>query len=137
MSDVEIVIGDQRFTGRLERATAPRACALFIARLPYAAQLIHARWSGEACWIPTGDPRLDFGGDLMTGAPQPGQVLYYGGGEGEPEILLPYGVTRFACTAGPLVGSHFLTIVDGLDRLDAVGRAILIGGAQPIRFALV
>jgi len=137
MSDVEILIGEQRFTGRLELATAPRACALFAARLPYAAQLIHARWSGEACWMPTGDPESDLGQDATTAAPQPGQLLYYGGGAGEPEILVPYGVTRFACNAGALAGSHFLTIGEGLDRLEAVGREILRGGAQPIRFALI
>jgi hypothetical protein len=136
MSEIKMRIGDQRFRGRLERATAPRACALFLARLPYAAHLIHARWSGEACWIPIGGPVSDLGQDLTTHTPRPGQVLYYAGGAGEPEILVPYGVTRFACTAGPLAGGHVLTIVEGLDRLATVGREILLGGAQPIGFAL-
>ena len=137
MNDIEITIGEQRFTGRLEFANAPRACALFTARLPYVTQLVHARWSGEDCWIPTGDPVSDLGQDPVTGTPRPGQILYYGGGAGEPEILVPYGVTRFACNAGPLAGSHFLTIDDGLDRLETVGRAILWSGAQPIRFTWV
>jgi len=135
MSDVEILIGGRRFVARLEFATAPRACALFTARLPYAAQLIHGRWSGEACWIPTGDPPSDLTGDATTDAPRPGQVLYYGGGLSEPEILVPYGETRFACRAGRLAGSHFLTITGGLDRLQAAGREIHLGGGQPIRFA--
>lgn len=137
MSDVEILIGAQRFAGRLELAAAPRACALFTARLPYVTQLIHARWSGEACWIPTGDPVSDLRQDVTTSQPQPGQILYYGGGTGEPEVLVPYGVTRFACTAGSLAGSHFLTIGQGLERLETVGREILLGGAKPIRFALI
>ena len=136
MSGVDIRIGEQRFMGRLEWEGAPTACAVFIARLPYVAQLIHARWSGEACWIPTGDPVTDLGQDVRTSTPRPGQILYYGGGAGEPEVLVPYGVTRFACTAGSLAGSHFLTISEGLNRLEAVGREVLRGGAQPIRFAL-
>jgi len=135
VSDVEILIGAERFTGRLELAAAPRACALFVARLPYAAQLIHARWSGEACWIATGDPVSDLGQDRTTAMPRPGQLLYYGGGAGEPEVLVPYGVTRFACNAGAIAGSHFMTIEDGLERLAQVGREVLRGGVQPIRFA--
>ena len=134
MSQVEILIGAQRFVGRLELATAPRACALFLARLPYGAQLIHGRWSGEACWIATGDPVTDLGADPVTSTPRPGQLLYYGGGLGEPEILVPYGVTRFGCNAGPIAGSPFLTIDEGLDRLAAMGRETLISGAQPIAF---
>jgi hypothetical protein len=137
MSLVEILIGDARFVGRLEQVSAPRACVLFKARLPYSAELIHARWSGEACWIPTGDAISDFGPDAMTSEPQPGQILYYGGGRSEPEILVPYGQTRFACAAGSLAGSHILTIDDGLDRLAIAGRQVLHRGAQPIRFALI
>ncbi len=137
MSQVEILIGEARFTGRLELAAAPRACALFVSRLPYVAELIHARWSGEACWIPTGDGPSDLGGDETTATPGPGEILYYGGGISEPEVLVPYGVTRFACKAGALAGSRLLTIHDGLDRLEAVGRDILRGGARPIRFSLI
>jgi hypothetical protein len=137
MSTVEILIGEHRFAGRLERDQAPRACALFEARLPYAAELTHGRWSGEAGWIPIGGPGFSVAPDVTTSTPRPGQILLSGGDLSEPEILVPYGVSRFACVDGPLAGSHFLTIDHDLDRLAEVGRALLIRGAHAIRFARI
>ena len=105
------------------------------ARLPYAARMIHARWSGEACWIATGDLLAGLPKENVTDRPAPGQVLFYGGGTSEPEILIPYGETRFACVSGSLDGNHLITVEDDAERLAAIGRATLWNGARDIRFA--
>ena len=40
------------FIARMEEQQAPHTCAAFYKLLPYQQKIIHARWSGEACWIP-------------------------------------------------------------------------------------
>ena len=113
---------------------APRTVAAFLALLPYRQQLIHVRWSGEACWIPLGDKDFGLGYENATSHPAPGQVILYPGGVSETEILLAYGPVAFASKAGPLAGNHFLTILSRLDRLAALGRDTLWNGAKTIRF---
>ena len=49
------VADDFVFTAKLLIERAPVTCAAFVALLPYRQRVIHARWSGEACWIPLGD----------------------------------------------------------------------------------
>lgn len=134
MDKVRIIIGEEVFLGRLERALAPATCAAFEALLPFEDELVHARWSGEACWIPMGDRELGLGRENATETPKPGQILLHPAGISETEILVPYGAVRFASVAGPLAGNHFLTVEDGLERLAAVGRGTLRTGAAPIRF---
>ena len=131
---VEITIGRDRFMARWEMASSPRTCAAFRRLLPYSQTIIHARWSGEACWIPLGGLDLTIGREHSLSQPEPGQILFYPGGISETEILLPYGVTRFGCLAGELAGNHFLTVVEGLDRLAALGREVLWHGSRDIRF---
>lgn len=97
--------------------------------------MVHARWSGEACWTPLGSRRLDLGIENPTSTPAPAQVLLYPGGVSETEILIPYGPTRFACVAGPLVGSHLVTLEGDLERLAELGRRALWEGAQTVRWA--
>jgi hypothetical protein len=134
MTDIRITAGAFTFLARLERALAPRTCERFEAMLPYRERIIHVRWSGEACWIPLGD--LDLGVDYVnaTSYPAPGQILLHPGGISETEILLAYGAVRFASKIGQLAGNHFLTIVEGLDRLRPLGEMTLWQGAQDIIF---
>jgi hypothetical protein len=120
------------FRARLEEALAPRTCAAFVRLLPFRQRIIHARWSGEACWIPLGDFRLDVGPESPVHRPAPGQVLFYPGGISETEILVPYGTAAFACKDGPLEGTPFLTILDG--PLAEMGRRVLWEGAQDVAF---
>ena len=130
---LEIVSGDFRFAARLEEERAATVAA-FRQLLPLESQIIHARWSGEACWIPFGDLAVGFGPEDPTCYPAPGQLLFYPGGVSETEILFPYGSAAFASKAGALAGNHFATVTEGLERVAELGRKVLWEGAQPIRF---
>jgi hypothetical protein len=134
VNDIRITAGPFAFGARFERTAAPQTCNKFAAMLPFRAQLIHVRWSGEACWIPLGDLDLGLGHENATSYPAPGQLLLYPGGVSETELLLAYGAVRFASKAGQLAGNHFMTIVDGAEQLPELGRLILWQGAQPIAF---
>jgi hypothetical protein len=102
--------------------------------LPYSQSIIHARWSGEACWIPLGTFDLGVPPENPTSRPAPGEILFYPGGIGETEILVPYGATRFSSVAGELECSHFLTIIENRESLADMGRQILLKGSKSIRF---
>ena len=102
--------------------------------LPLKTQLIQARWSGEAAWIPLGDLDLGLGYENHTSHPAPGELLLYPGGISETEILFPYGATLFASKMGQLAGNHFATIYEGNDRLMELGELVLRKGAQEITF---
>jgi hypothetical protein len=134
MNHLRITVGSFRFLARLEEAAAPQTCAEFSKLLPYRNQIIQARWSGEAAWIPLGDFKLDVGFENHTSHPSRGDILFYPGGYSETEILFPYGSTCFASKMGQLAGNHFLTIIEGQDQLAALGRMILWEGAQEIVF---
>jgi hypothetical protein len=131
---LEIASGDYRFTARLEDEAAPATVAAFRRLLPLDSRIIHARWSGESCWIPFGDLDVGLGPENATCYPAPGQILFYPGGVSETEILFPYGATAFASKAGMLAGNHFATILEGGQALGELGRKALWEGAQPIRF---
>jgi hypothetical protein len=122
------------FTARMEDEAAPRTCAAFLELLPYRQRIIHARWSGEACWIPLGDFKLNVDYENHTSFPSRGEILFYPGGISETEILFPYGSSRFASKVGQLAGNHFLTIIEGMEHLPKLGRLCLWEGAQEILF---
>ena len=93
---LEITVGDLRFTARLEEGDAPSTVTAFRRMLPLDSQIINARWSGEACWIPFGDLDVGIGPENATCYPAPGHILLYPGGVSETEILFPYGSASFA-----------------------------------------
>lgn len=134
---LRINVGQFTFTARFEEIEAPKTCAAFRTLLPYQQKLIHARWSGEACWVPLGDFALGIGFENATSHPAPGEILWYPGGYSETEILFPYGASCFASKLGQLAGNHFLTILDGRDNLRELGRKTLWEGAQDITFELI
>ncbi|TMC39255.1 MAG: DUF3830 family protein [Chloroflexi bacterium] len=135
--DVEIKVGNLRFVARLETEAAPKSCHAFQNMLPLEAQLIQARWSGEAAWIPFGELDLGLGYENATSHPAPGQLLLYPGGMSETEILFPYGATLFGSRMGQLAGNHFATIYEGDDRLKDLGELVLWRGAQEISFTAI
>lgn len=131
---LRITVGPFTFTARLEEEAAPRTCAAFRALLPYRQKLIHARWSGEACWVPLGEFNLGVDFENHTSHPSRGDILFYPGGISETEILFPYGSACFASKMGQLAGNHFLTVIEGHEHLRAMGQLVLWQGAQDIVF---
>src|SRR5215212_4110985 len=121
MTILKITAGPFVYTARMEEEAAPETCAAFKQLLPYRQKLIHARWSGEACWIPLGEFDLGVGFENHTSHPSRGDILFYPGGFSETEILFPYGSARFASKVGQLAGNHFLTIEEGQEHFAALG----------------
>jgi len=134
MTTLRITVGPFTYTARLEEEDAPQTCAAFSKLLPFRNKLVHARWSGEATWIPMGDFSLGVGYENHTSHPAPGDILFYPGGFSETEILFPYGGASFASKVGQLAGNHFLTILAGREQLREMGRLVLWEGAQDIVF---
>ncbi len=136
MTLLTVRIGPMSFSATLETERAPRTTAAFLARLPFHGQLVQARWSGEAGWVPLADYDLGVGDENVTSLPAPGEVLWHPPGLSEAELLVPYGRTRFSSVVGQLAGNHFLTILDERGELAELGRRLLWEGAQPMSFAL-
>jgi hypothetical protein len=131
---VRISVGAFTFFAEWERELSPNTCAVFRSILPFSRKLIHARWSGEACWIPLGTLELGITPESPTSRPEPGQILFYSAAISETEILIPYGETRFCSSAGALAGNRLLTVTDNLNDLALLGKSILWNGACDIRF---
>ncbi len=136
MTRLTVRIGSLSFTATLEVVCAPRTAAAFLTRLPFEGQLIQARWSGEAGWVPLADYDLGVEYENATSHPAPGQVLWHPSGMSEAELLVPYGSACFSSRVGQLAGNHFLTIQDPHGDLAEVGRRLLRDGAQSISFQL-
>ena len=134
---VAIKVGNLHFVARLEEEAAPKTCRAFQSMLPLETQLIQARWSGEAAWIPMGELDVGLGYENQTSHPAPGQLLFYPGGISETEILFPYGSTLFGSKVGQLAGNHFATIYEGTERLADLGELVLWKGAQEISFSAI
>jgi hypothetical protein len=134
MEFVTIEAGPFRFQARFERDAAPQTCRRFARLLPFANKIVHARWSGEAVFIPLGNFEMKLGAENATSHPTPGQILLYPGGVSETEVLFAYGSSHFASKAGPLAGNHFLTITRGMTHLREFGEHVLWKGAQDIVF---
>ena len=136
MTTLTVRIGSAVFAATFESERPPRTTAAFHSRLPFEGQLVQARWSGEAGWVPLGDYDLGVGYENATSHPAPGQVLWHPAGVSEAELLVPYGATCFASRVGQLAGNHFLTIHDDRGALAEIGRRLLHDGAQQIRFEM-
>jgi len=134
MTNLKITAGGFIFKAKLEEENAPKTCSAFMKLLPYKNMIIHVRWSGEAVWIPLGDFNLGIGYENHTSHPSKGEILLYPGGISETEILLPYGSTCFSSKMGQLAGNHFLTIIEGKEKLPELGKKVLWEGAQDILF---
>ncbi|MDO9417483.1 DUF3830 family protein [Pararhizobium sp.] len=134
---LRITVGPFAFTAALETERAPETCRIFKNFLPFRNKVIHSRWSGEAVWVPLGDFDFGAGFENHTCHPSRGDILLYPGGHSETELLFAYGSSSFASKMGALAGNHVLTIIDGREQLEAMGKMILWEGAQPISFEAV
>ena len=134
MKVLDIMVGPFAFKAKMEIENAPKTCEKFEALLPFKNQVIHSRWSGEAVWIPLGDFDMGLGFENHTSHGSRGDLLLYPGGFSETEILFVYGSSRFASKMGQLAGNHFLTIIEGREHLEAMGKLVLWEGAQKISF---
>ena len=126
-------MGDLNFSARWQ-PEAPQTVGAIRRLLPIRNKLIHCRWSGEGCWIPLGEFKLDVGFENHTSYPAPGQILWYPGGYSETELIFAYGAVNFASKMGQLAGNHFLTVVEGAEQLPEMGKRVLWQGAQDIVF---
>jgi hypothetical protein len=136
VSDLSIRVGDLNFTARWE-AEAPLTQDAIRGLLPLRSKLIHCRWSGEGCWIPFGDMKLEVGYENHTSHPAPGEIIVYTGDISEGEILIAYGAVDFSSKLGQLAGNHFATITEPAEdvrrvQLREMGRRVLWDGAQDI-----
>lgn len=131
---MEITAGPFVFQAEFESELAPKTSGWFRAQLPFRSQVVHARWSGEAVWIPLGDLESGLDPENHTVHPSRGDLLFYPGGISETELLFVYGSASFASKMGDLAGNHFMTIVSGRDQLTAFGNNVLWQGAQDIEF---
>ena len=130
---LRLEIGGIEFRARLLEE-APRTCEAILAALPIEDEVIQARWSGEAAWLPMDPWGIDVPLENHTSHPSRGDILYYPGGVSEREMLITYGSALFSSRVGQLQGNHFATIVEGSDMLAEMGRRVLWEGAQRILF---
>ena len=137
MQRVSITAGEFTFEGMFESDDAPETCAWFAENLPVVSKVIHARWSGEAVWVPLGDLVSGLTQENHTAHPSRGDILFYPGGISETEILIVYGSASFASKMGTLAGNHFITITEGRERLPEFGEHILWHGALDIVFSSI
>ena len=135
MRRVAITAGAFAFEGEFESDGAPKTCAWFAENLPFVSKVNHARWSGEAVWVPLGDLVSGLEQENHTAHPSRGDILFYPGGISETEILIVYGSASFASKMGSLAGNHFITITEGRERLPEFGEHVLWHGAQDIVFS--
>ena len=133
---MNIEIDGYKFDAVFEELNSPKTCEVFRKVIPFAAQVVHVRWSGEGMWIPLGE--MDFAVKLedATSYPTPGQVLLYPKGKSETEILIAYGSVHFASKAGSLAGNHFATITSDLEKLKEIGVSTLWEGSKNIIFSI-
>jgi len=133
---MNIEIDGYKFDAVFEETNSPKTCEVFRKVIPFAAQVVHVRWSGEGMWIPLGE--MDFAVKLedATSYPTPGQLLLYPKGKSETEILIAYGSVHFASKAGSLAGNHFATITSDLEKLKEIGVSTLWEGSKSILFSI-
>ena len=133
---MNIEIDGYKFDAVFEELNSPNTCEVFRKVIPFAAQVVHVRWSGEGMWIPLGE--MDFAVKLedATSYPTPGQLLLYPKGKSETEILIAYGSVHFASKAGSLAGNHFATITSDLEKLKEIGVSTLWEGSKSILFSI-
>jgi hypothetical protein len=131
-SRILLAAGPYEFAGTLELDAAPAAVTWLVNQFPLAGTVQHARWSGEAVWLPLGGkPQL--APENATAYPRPGQILLYAGTMSQAELLLAYGACAFASKAGSLAGSPVVALDGPIEDLRALGSLLIDEGVQPLK----
>jgi hypothetical protein len=125
------------FKAQMEEEKAPKTCDAIRKLLPLTGKILHARWSGEAVWIPFGKKKLDVMPENHTSYPQKGEIVVYPGGISAMEIFIPYGQCVFTSKVGLLPANHFMTIIEGMENLPALGHKALWEGSQDIHIKII
>jgi hypothetical protein len=133
LSSIILDIDDAHFSANLHPERAPKTVKALLKLLPYRSKAIHARFSGEAIWVPLpADFPMDVPLENQTSYPSKGELLYYPGFVSEKEVLIPYGATIFSSRVGQLPGNHFATVEGMHDKLAELGTRVLWEGAKDI-----
>jgi len=133
LTTIILNIENEEFIAHLHEDKAPRTVEALLKLLPYRSEVIHARFSGEAIWVPLpADFPMDVPLENQTSYPSKGDLLYYPGFVSEKELLIPYGATIFSSRVGLLPGNHFASIVDKQDKLAEWGKKVLWEGAKDL-----
>jgi len=136
VKSIILEIENFKFIAKLHEDKAPKTVESLLKLLPYKSKVIHARFSGEAVWIPLpADFPLNVPLENHTSYPSKGELLYYPGFVSEKEVLIPYGATIFSSRVGQLPGNHFASIMDDYERLAEVGTKVLWEGAKEIKIS--
>ena len=99
---LKIVAGEFEFEARLEEEAAPKTIAALRKLLPLESELVQARWSGEAAWVPMGfEIDLGLGPENANSYPAAGELLLYPGGLSEVEIRPLYEAEDFGAQVQP------------------------------------
>ena len=133
MRTIILEIEGKEFLAELQADRAPKTIEALLKLLPYRSKVIHARFSGEAVWVPLPeDFPINVPLENQTSYPSKGELLYYPGFVSEKELLIPYGATIFSSRVGQLPGNHFASITAKHDILADLGKKILWEGAKEI-----
>ena len=142
MKKIKITSGEFTFIARLEEEESPESCKWLLSMLPWTDSMIHVSWSGHACFFRLQDRAW---GVPYEGAPvrfpSKGEVLLYPGNRPEMqmggELYFAWGPNAFSCDNGNLSGNHVMTIIEGLEDLEAFGQKVHIDGHQDTTLELL
>ncbi|HYB04002.1 MAG TPA: DUF3830 family protein [Nitrososphaerales archaeon] len=133
MSTIILDIDGEPFSANLHPGRAPKTVEALLKLLPYRSRVVHARFSGEAIWIPLpADFSMNVPLENQTSYPSRGELLYYPGFVSDKEVLIPYGATIFSSRVGQLPGNHFATVEGKLDKLAELGTRVLWEGLKKL-----
>ncbi|TWH58120.1 uncharacterized protein DUF3830 [Desulfitobacterium sp. LBE] len=138
MTRIKITSGEFSFVGRLEEEKSPKTCEWFLNLLPYKETMIHVSWSGNASFIRLKNLGHGVPFEKATCRPSKGEVMMYPGNiphlQMGGEIWIPWGGCVLSCPNGNLAANHFMTIIEGNEKLTEFGQTIHLHGGREVVF---
>jgi hypothetical protein len=140
MKTLALNSGEFAFTARLEEKKSPQTCNWLLGLLPWTVEMRHVSWSGNACFAALGDFAYSVPFEDPIRIPSRGEIIVYPGNlphlQMSGEFFLSWGPCSIATQNGNLMGNHVLTITEGLDRVEAFGKAVHFGGVRKLHIEL-